>query len=143
MRITRSIVQHVIVAGLIVVACWNVASYTAQVFSLRTAKTDVAGWETLWEPMRAYLKDAGYQFGDLGFVSPSSLRTGTMAEAESVHRFYLYYAVIPLNLVPGKLDAPYVVGDFLQEKPDTLPPGLIEVYDPGNGLVLFKNTREK
>jgi hypothetical protein len=141
MKTARSIVQSVIVAGLIAVACWNVADYTATVFALRTVSTDVAGWDKLWEPMRGYLANAGYQIGDLGFVTTTSVRNGTMTEEEGLHRFYLYYAVIPLNLVPNKLDAPYVVGHFLRGKPDNLPPGLIEVYDPGNGLILLKSTR--
>ena len=143
MRITRSIVQSVIVAGLMAVAWCNVGAYTAQVFSLRKATTDIEGWERLWEPMQSYLMTAGYRIGDLGFVSSTSLRSGTLTAEDVQHRIYLYYAVIPLNLIENKLDAPYVVGDFMRGKPDTLPPGLIEVFDAGNGLVLLKNTREK
>jgi hypothetical protein len=131
------------VAGLIAVVCWNVAAYTSKVFSLRNASSEVAGFEKLWEPFQAYLTTVDYRIGDLGFVSSTSLAGGGITEEENIHRSQLYYVVIPLNLVPNKLDAPYIVADFLRTRPGTLPPGFVEVYDPGNGLVLLKSTRDK
>ena len=54
-------------------------------------------------------------------------------------RAVLYYAAIPLNVVPDKLDAPFVLADFaLGGSPDQLPEGFEKVYDSGNGLLLLK-----
>jgi hypothetical protein len=108
---------------------------------LRNSKTDIENVEELWAPLRDHLNVIGYRIGDLGFVSPTSL--GGMTEEDKIHRTYLSYVAIPLNVVENKLDAPYVIGDFLRRRPDTLPPGLVEVYDPGNGLVLLKSARDK
>jgi hypothetical protein len=143
MKITRSVFQSVTVIGLVAVACWNVADYTATMLFFRNSKTNVEGAEELWVPLREHLNAIGYRIGDLGFVSSSSLRDGTMTEEDKLHRAYLYYAAIPFNVVENKLDAPYIIGDFLRSRPDTLPPGLVMVFDPGNGLVLLKSTRDK
>jgi hypothetical protein len=142
MKLTRSILQSVTAIGLIAVACWNVTDYTATTFSV-PGTTDVAGWEKLFEPIQEYLTTVGYGINDLGYVSSTQLQEGITTEEESIHRAYLYYVAIPMNIVQNKLDAPYIVGDFLRARPDKLPPGLVQVFDPGNGLVLLQSTRDK
>jgi len=101
---------------------------------------DVVGWEKAWEPIQVWLKSVGYDLGDIGYVTARSLRGEPLSEIENVHRAELYYVVIPLNLVQNRSDTPYVLGDFTAGRPTELPPGLVEVSDPGSRLVLLRNT---
>ena len=137
----RSALKSAVQIGLIAVACWNVQAFTSMVLKLPSRGVyDVVGWEKAWEPIHVWLQSVGYDLGDIGYVTARSLRGEPPSEIETAHRVELYYVVIPLNLRQNRSDTPYVLGDFTFGRPTELPTGLVEVYDPGNGLVLLENT---
>ena len=130
--------------GVIGVVCWNNLIHTRAVvrFPERAADTAVS-FEEIWAPIHQQLAFAGYSIGSVGYITARSLR-GEPEEGDDVaRRLALFYAAIPLNPVRGKIDAPFVIGDFGVEKPTQLPPGLTLLLDPGNGLVLFKGSTKQ
>ena len=137
----RSALKSAVQIGLIAVACWNVVAFTSMVLKLPSRGVHhIVGWEKAWEPIHLWLKGVGYDVGDIGYVTARSLRGEPPSEIENVNRAELYYVVIPLNLVQNRSDTPYVLGDFTAGRPTELPPNLVEISEPGNGLVLLRNT---
>jgi hypothetical protein len=136
----RSILKAIACISVIAVAAWNIRAYTTTVLTLPPREeNDLVNWERAWEPVHKELTHLGYTIGDLGYVTARSLRGEPVSESENIHRAELYYVVIPLNLIHGKIDAPFVLGDFTVERPTELPPSLVQVYDGGTGLVLLKS----
>ena len=136
----RSILQRIAALILIVVACWNVWTLTLFVLNYgpREANDNVV-WERLWLSFFNEFVKADYRLGDVGYITARTLRGEPPTGDDKTRRVELYYAAIPLNVVPDKLDAPFVLADFaLSGPPDQLPEGFEKVYDSGNGLLLLK-----
>ncbi len=134
------IVKYATRVGLIAIAFWNIQAYTRTVLTLPEREVNATVyWEKAWDPIHLELDRIGYRIGDLGYITSRSLRGEPMSEAEDIRRAALYFVVIPLNLLPNRMDTPFVLADFSKEKPPQLPPYLVQVYDPGNGLVLLRS----
>jgi hypothetical protein len=95
-----------------------------------------------WMPIRKQLGIEGYTIGELGLITPESLRNEPPSSAENARYIELSFAAIPLHLVRNKLDTPFVLADFTRARAE-LPPGLIPYVDPGNGLLLLKNANKQ
>jgi hypothetical protein len=142
MKPTIQIVARTIVVA---VAFWNIWAFTLTVLRLPPREvTNVVGWEKRWEPIRDELIRSKYRTGDLGYVTARGLRGEPVTDAEFNNRAELYYVVIPLNLIQNTIDTPFVLGDFTFNEPmPELPDGVVKVFDPGNGLVLFRGRAAK
>lgn len=100
---------------------------------------DVVDIENRFAPIRFALRDQGYVAGDLGFATPRALEGKDRTSQYQQHWVKLRYAAIPLNLLDGAQDAPWVIVDFTGGEPiQEAPKGLIKFYDHGDGLVLYK-----
>jgi hypothetical protein len=141
----RSIPQSVSRAIVVAVAVWNIWMFT--LFVMQVPPRDLnrtVVWEKRFEPIREVLHSARYRMGDLGYVTARGLRGEPVSDAEFINRAELYYVVIPWNLIQNTVDAPYVIGDFTFNEPTPeLPQGLVKVFDPGNGLILFRGRAAK
>jgi hypothetical protein len=145
LRMNRSILQRI--AGLVViaVACWNVWTLTLRVstFGSRENNSNVV-FERLWGPFFNEFVKADYRIGDVGYITARTLRGEQPTNDDKIRRVNFYYAAIPLNVVPDKLDAPFVIADFaMGAPPDQLPQGFDKLYDGGNGLMLLKRRAAK
>ena len=140
----RSILRGIAKLVLIVVACWNVWTLTLQVLTYgpRDNQENVV-WERRWLPFFNEFAKADYRFGTVGYITPRTLRGEPPTEDDTARRAHLYYAAIPLNVVPDKLDAPFVLADFASGTPDKLPEGFEKVYDSGDGLLLLRRRAAK
>jgi hypothetical protein len=138
----RSVLRPVALFTLIAVACWNLGAFTTEVLKRPSREvSNVVNWEKAWKPIHTQLNIAGYEIGELGYVTARSLRGEPPSEDEINRRIELGYVVIPWHLVHNKIDAAFIVADFSVEKPAQLPPGLTPFYDPG--LLLLKSTRKQ
>jgi hypothetical protein len=119
---------------------WNIAGFTRSVFNLPPLEhNDLVGWEKQWLPLGLELALRSYSIGDIGFVTAATLRGQPPSELDQIRRLQLSYVAIPLNPVMGRLDTPYVIGEFTDGRPPQAPPHLIPILESGN-MVLFKNT---
>src|SRR5262245_21582005 len=138
----RSAVKLIVLIALVAVACWNIGVSTCFILRLPPREVnEVEAWQKEWEPIQTRLIREGYGIGDVGYITARSLRGEEPSEREIVERTLLYYAAIPLNLVRNKMNSPFILANFKDEKPIHMPPGLAVVYDSGHGLVLFKTTQ--
>jgi hypothetical protein len=139
----RSVLKRVVSIAVIAVAIWNIKALTTTVLKLPSRDAiDIVNVERSWVPIRNQLSVEGYTIGDLGFITPESLRGEPQSSVEDARYVELTFAVIPLHLVRNKLDTRFVLADFTRARAD-LPPGLIPYVDPGNGLLLLKNTTKQ
>jgi hypothetical protein len=99
--------------------------------------------ENQFEPIRdALFRIENYRDGYLGYITNRSLRHEPGTDRDRVHWSELRYIAIPLMLEPDHpLDAPYVLGDFIDDSIPETPEGLIKIHDPGNGLILYRRNR--
>ena len=94
--------------------------------------------EAKYLPIHWELKEENYR-GDLAHATARSFRGEKRTELDEVHYAQLRYVTVPLNLVPYPFDALWILGDFTSgEAVPEPPPGIVKVYDPGTGLVLYK-----
>jgi hypothetical protein len=93
-----------------------------------------------FEPIRdALIRIEKYDGVYLGYITNRSLRGEPRTDRDGVHWAELRYVAIPLMLVrDGHDDAPYVLGDFIEESIPETSAGLIKVHDAGNGLILYR-----
>src|SRR5262245_18667332 len=131
---TRTTLKSIAGIGVIGIVCWNNLIHTRTVVRFPEREVnDVVIFEKMWAPVHQQLQFAGYGIGDIGYVTARSLRGEPEDNTEVGRRLALFYAAIPLNLVRGKIDTTFVIGDFGLETPRWLPPGFTLLFDPGNG----------
>jgi hypothetical protein len=139
--LNRSMLQRLTGLVVVIVACWNVWALTlvALSYGSRESNRNVV-LEKIWRPIFHEFVEAKYRLGDVGYVTARTLRGEPPTEDDVVRRVGFYYAAIPLNIVPDKLDSPFLLADFtLSGPPDELPEGFEKVYDSGDGLLLLKH----
>jgi hypothetical protein len=136
----RSILQRITGFLVIAVACWNVWTLTLRVLAFGSREENASViFERLWTPVFFAFVRANYRIGDVGYITARTLRGEPPNDEDKYRRVGFYYAAIPLNVVPDKLDTPFVLADFtVSGPPDLLPQDFEKVYDSGNGLLLFK-----
>ena len=96
-----------------------------------------------FEPIRdALFRIEDYRDGYLGYITNRSLRSEPRSDRDGVHWAELRYVAIPLILERDHPDeAPYVLGDFIDDSIPETPAGLIKIHDAGNGLILYRRNR--
>jgi hypothetical protein len=99
--------------------------------------------ENQFAPIRdALFREEKYRDGYLGYITNRSLRGEPRTDRDGVHWAELRFVAIPLMLERDRPDdAPYVLGDFIEDSIPETPAGLVKVHDPGNGLILYRRKR--
>jgi hypothetical protein len=94
--------------------------------------------ELQYRGIRDRLVTMGYRSGRIALITLTFIRHDPKNIYDDKKHYQAQYNLIPLVVVPWTLDAPLVLGDFTYEVIPSEIPGLIPIYDSGNGLILFR-----
>src|SRR5262245_53804079 len=105
-----SIAQSLAASVVIIVACWNVCTLTLLVLNFGPRENNATeAFERIWAPFFNEFVKEHYRIGDVGYITARTLRGEPPNNDDVVRRVSFYYAAIPLNVVPDKLDAPFIL----------------------------------
>ena len=128
-------------AGTVLVlgSLWNLHQFEAQIGTLEPrAEEDVVVIENQFLPIDYWLIENYPLTKRLGYITPLTLSGKPPDDFDTTRWGQLRYAIIPRILVRG-MDEDLVIGYFKPGEPvSAVPDGLVELYNPGTGMILYK-----
>jgi len=118
---------------------WNLHRSEVQVGGLEPrAEEDVTVIENQYLPIEFWLIRNEPGTKRLGYITPLTLAGKPPDELDSLRWSQLRYVMIPRILVRGT-DESFVIGYYKVGEPaPAVPDTLVQVYDPGTGMILYK-----
>jgi hypothetical protein len=131
----RAIAGAVLVIG----AFWNLHDVSVRVANLSPRNEEpVTIVENQYIPIELAMVREQTNIKRVGYITALTLKGTPPDESADLRWAQLRYLMIPRLLVRGAGE-PYVIGDFKPgEPPPAVPENLVEVYDSGNGMILYK-----
>jgi hypothetical protein len=141
----RSFLHWFASALLIVIAFWNIWSFDRNAANLRNF--GVLKHEARYARLQETLRAAGYRSGNIGFITNRDLKSEHNTAEDDERWSQAQFALVPWIVLRGtrsvsgyaaKTTPALVIGDFWDGPPVEVPPGLVKIYESGDGLILFK-----
>jgi hypothetical protein len=126
--------------AVIVIGCfWNLHATNVDVTNFPTrSQEDIAILENQYSKISKELDRADPAAKRFGYMTPLTLQGVPPDPAADLRWTELRYVMIPRILVRGTAE-PYVIGDFKKGEPlPVIPDNLVQVFDSGNGMILYK-----
>jgi hypothetical protein len=126
-------------AALIVGTFWNLQISDVEVGRLQPREEEaVTVIENQYLPIEYELIRHYPSAKRIGYITAFKLKGTPPDEVEALRWSQLSYIMIPRMLVGGS-EQPFVIGHFKVGEPvPAMPENLVQVYDPGTGMILYK-----
>jgi hypothetical protein len=136
---TRMALQLLAGTVLVLGTFWNLHRLEVHVGGLEPrAEEAITAIENEYRPIEYWLITNYPGTNRLGYITPLTLAGLPPDDMDDIRWSQLRYVMIPRNLVRGT-DETFVIGSFKAGEPvPTIPDSLVEIYNPGKGLVLYK-----
>ena len=129
-------------AVLVMGTFWNLHIADSSVAGLEPrGKEDVTVIENKYLPIEFELIRSYPNVKRIGYVTALTLKGEPPDETDDIRFSQLRYVMIPRILVRGTGE-PFVIGSFAPgESIPPIPDNLVQVYDAGTGMILYKQTK--
>ena len=145
----RSALQKLISIILVFVAYWNICAFEKNVADLPSRNNDeLVVLENRYANIRALLIELGYSDGPIIFITNHELQSKPPTPEDVKHWAQGQYAMVPWTLLRNghavsgsimpQVNPQFVIADFWEGPPATVPAFLSKLYDSGDGLILYR-----
>ena len=140
----RMALQFLAGTVLVLGSLWNLHDLEARIGALEPrAEEDVTVIENQFRPIDFWLIVNSPQTKRLGYFTPLTLAGKPPDDFDGTRWAQLRYAIIPRILVRG-MDEDLIIGYFKPGEPiPPVPDTLIQLYDPGTRMILYKRKTAK
>ena len=138
----RTTLLWLVGAAIVLGTFWNLHSVDNAVARLGPrSEEDVTVIENKYLPIEFELIRSYPNVKRIGYVTALTLKGQPPDELDDLRWAQLRYVMIPRILVRGAGE-PFVIGSFKPGEPvPPIPDNLVQVYDPGTGMILFKQKK--
>lgn len=144
----RSILRSLLTVILVALAYWNIWQWTRHVSDLRPRSADEnVVSEERYRGLRQALTDLKFPKGPISFVTNRELTAEPPTEEDNLRWSLAQYVLTPWLILRNGLSVsnrsvkepiPLVIADFWDGESAPIPPDFQELYNSGNGVILFR-----